>query len=93
MANSMKSAQIANFQEFRQQKDRLIADKQLQDLIMSRRIAHDGNPLLRQHIDNANIKKYGEDGIRLVKRSSAQKIDAAVALSMAASRCLYYNLG
>jgi len=93
MATGMKAAQIANFQAFSQQKDRLLADKQLQDLIMSRRISHDGNPLLRQHIDNANVKKYGHDGIRLVKRSTAQKIDAAVSLSMAASRCLYYNLG
>jgi hypothetical protein len=92
MAISMKNQQIANFKAFSQQKDRLLADKQLQDLIMSRRVAHDGNPLLRQHIDNANIKRYGEDGIRLVKRSTSQKIDAAVSLSMAASRVLYYNL-
>ena len=92
MATRLKSAQIANIQQFSQQKDRLLADKQLQDIIMSRRIAHDGNPVLRQHIDNADVKKYGEGGIRLVKRSTSQKIDAAVALSMAASRCLYYNL-
>jgi hypothetical protein len=92
-ANSMKQAQIANFQPFGQQKARLLADKQLQDLIMSRRVAHDGNPLLRQHIDNANVKKHGDDGIRLVKRSTSQKIDSAVALSMACNRILYYNLG
>jgi len=92
MATSMKTAQIANFQPFSQQSARLMADKQLQDVIMSRRIAHDGNPLLRQHIDNANVKKYGQDGIRIVKRSTAQKVDAAVALSMATSRILYYNL-
>jgi quinol monooxygenase YgiN len=89
----LQNEQIANFRQFPQQKDRLIADKGLQDLIMSRRIAHDNNPLLRQHIDNSNIKKRGEDGIRIVKRSSAQKVDAAVALSMAADRCMYFNLG
>jgi hypothetical protein len=93
MCTRLKAAQIANFQQFSQGKDRRLADKQLQDLIMSRRISHDGNPLLRQHIDNANIKKYSEDQKRLVKRSTSQKIDAAVSLSMAASRCLYYNLG
>jgi hypothetical protein len=92
-ANFMKQAQIANFQPFSQQKARLLADKQLQDLIMSRRVAHDGNPLLRQHIDNANVKKHGDDGIRLVKRSTSQKIDSAVALSMGCNRILYYNLG
>lgn len=93
MATRLREQGIANIKPFGQQRDRLLADKQLQTLIMSRRIAHDGNPLLRQHIDNANVKKGGEDGIRLVKRSTSQKIDAAVALSMATARCLYYNLG
>ncbi len=93
MATRLKNEQIALFKSFGQAKDRLQSDKQLQDLIMGRRIAHDGNPILASHIDNANIKKYGEDGIRLVKRSNSQKIDAAVALSMGASRALYYNIG
>jgi phage terminase large subunit-like protein len=92
MAMRLKSEGVANFKEFKQGIDRLKADKQLQDLIMGRRIAHDGNPLLRQHIDNANIKKGGQDGIRLVKRSTSLKIDAAVSLSMAANRILYYNV-
>lgn len=92
MCMRLKSEGIANVKEFKQSMDRLKSDKQLQDLITSRRIAHDGNPLLRQHIDNANIKKSGQDGIRLVKRANGLKIDAAVALSMAASRILYYNL-
>jgi hypothetical protein len=92
MAMRLKSAGIANFKEFKQGIDRLKSDKQLQDLIIGRRIAHDGNPLLRQHIDNANIKKAGQDGIRLIKRSASLKIDAAVCASMAASRILYYNL-
>lgn len=91
MATRLKNQGLANFKEFGQMKPRLMADKQLQDLIMSRRIMHDGNPLLRQHIDNANIKKHGEDGIRLIKRSTSLKIDAGVALSMACSRALYYN--
>jgi len=93
LASRLKKKQITNIKPFTQGLDRLKSDKQLQDLIMSRRLTHDGNPLLKQHIDNANIKKAGEDGIRLVKRSNSLKIDAAVALSMAASRCLYYNLG
>lgn len=92
MSTRLRNAQITAIKPFNQQKDRLLADKQLQDLIMARRIAHDGNPLLHQHIDNANIKKYGEDGIRIVKRSTSQKVDAAVALSMACSRILYFNL-
>jgi phage terminase large subunit-like protein len=93
MSTRLQNAQISAVKPFGQQGARLQSDKQLQQLIMSRRIAHDGNPLLRQHIDNANVKKQGQDGIRLVKRSTSQKIDAAVSLSMAASRVLYYNLG
>jgi hypothetical protein len=92
MATRLRKRGIANFKEFSQQKARLIADKQLQDLIMSRRILHDGNPALRQHIDNANVKKHGNEGIRIVKRSHSLKVDAAVALSMAASRIQYFNL-
>ena len=92
MATRLKKRGIANFREFNQSKDRLVADKQLQDLIMSRRIAHDGNPMLRQHIDNANIKKGGVDGVRIVKRSPSLKVDAAVALSMAASRAMYFTI-
>ncbi len=92
MSTRLRNAEITAIKPFSQQKDRLLADKQLQDLIMAKRIAHDGNPLLQQHIDNANIKKYGEDGIRIVKRSTSQKVDAAVALSMACSRILYYTL-
>lgn len=92
MAMRLRNASIGNSKEFGQAKARLVADKRLQTLIMSRRIAHDGNPMLRRHIDNANIKKYGEEGIRIIKRSTSQKVDAAVALSMAADRILYYNL-
>lgn len=83
---------IANTKAFSQASDRLVADKQLRDLIISRHISHDGNPLLAQHIDNANVVNHGKDGIRLVKRSPDKKIDSAVALSMATSRCLYFSL-
>jgi hypothetical protein len=83
---------IVNAKAFSQADERLVADKQLRDLIIGKRISHDGNPLLAQHIDNANVVNHGKDGIRLVKRSPAKKIDAAVALSMASQRCLYFNL-
>jgi phage terminase large subunit-like protein len=95
MAMRLNKLQFALFKEFKQGEDRLKADKGLQDLIINRHISHDRNPLLRQHIDNSNAKtEPGEKkGIRLVKRSEKHKIDAAVALSMATARCLYYNLG
>ena len=92
MATRLKSEGVAHFKRFNQGADRLIADKQLRDLITQKRIVHDGNPMLRQHLDNANAKNHGEAGIRLVKRSSGLKIDAAVSLAMAQNRINYYNV-
>ncbi len=80
-----------NAKVFGQQQPRLVADKDLQTAIMERRIAHDGNPLLRQHIDNADIRKSSE-GIRIVKRSQSLKVDAAVSLSMARARLNHFNV-
>lgn len=79
---------------FSQQKDREIADVRLQALIRERRLAHDGNHNeLRRHIGNAVLKSSGDlERGRLTKQHPARKIDAAVALSMAASECLRLNL-
>jgi len=72
---------------FPQGVQRLEADKGLLDAIVSRRIAHDGDAALRQHLANANRKVDGEGRrLRIVKRSYADKIDLAVALSMGAQR-------
>lgn len=79
--------------EFLQGAPRLVADKQLYDLIVGQRLAHDGDDALRQAITNADRKIDGEDRkIRIVKRADDLKIDPAVALSMAAARCLALNL-
>lgn len=92
MMTRIKKEAIANTKEFSQGAMRLKADKDLRDLIINKRIVHDGNPLLTDHIDNANVENHGEEGIRIVKRSQDKKVDAAVALAMATMRCQYYNL-
>lgn len=71
---------------FNQGAERLIADKGLYDLVCNRRIAHNGDPLLRQHIANANKKADPSGHVRIVKRSYSLKIDGAVDLSMACAR-------
>lgn len=91
MTMRLQKKEIALFKEFSQQKPRLLADKQLRDLIMARRISHDGNPLLREHIDNSYVKKK-EDTIRIEKRVPSLKVDGSVSLAMAANRILYFNL-
>jgi len=80
--------------DFPQGQQRLEADKQLLDIIMQRRLAHDGNQALRTHIDNADKKVDAETRkIRLIKRENQMKIDLAVALSMASYRCFKLPLG
>lgn len=93
-ATRLEQANIAWFAPFTQDAPRLIADKQLLDLILAKRIHHDGNDDLRQHIENANRKSDSRDKerLRIVKRSQDLKIDLAVALSMASAKCLELNL-
>ena len=88
----LKREGIAHVREFQQGGARLIADNQLLDVIAARRIAHSGDSVLRKHLDNANMKREAREGIRIVKRTESLKIDAAVALSMANARSLFYNL-
>lgn len=74
------------FKEFNQGQDRLVADKQLFDMVRDRTIEHSGEPDLAEHIQNANAKTEGDKALRIVKRGDNLKIDLAVALSMAAHR-------
>lgn len=76
---------------FSQQSDRLIADKGLLDLITARRVAQDGHPDLRAHIDNAD-RKVDADGSRFRLVQGRGKIDLAVCSSMGAAQCLELNL-
>jgi len=82
------------FEDFQQGQRRLLADKQLYDMIVHKGIRHDGNPDLRSHIQNCNAKtQKDEDGkLRLVKKSENRKIDLAVSLSMAVAENLRLNL-
>ena len=76
---------------FSQASDRLLADKQLLDVVLARRFAHDGNPDLRQHIDNAD-RKVDDSGSRFRIVKGRGKIDLAVCASMANARCLELNV-
>ncbi len=88
----LKGEGLAWIEEFTQTTERLIADKQLYDTILQRRITHRGEPDLREHLQNANSKADGER-LRIVKRAEALKIDLAVCLSMAVHRAYELNIG
>jgi hypothetical protein len=93
MMSGLHADGVAWCSEFGQQAERLEADKALFDLIIHKRLAHDGNTDLREHIDNANAKTDPlTRKTRLIKRSQSLKIDLAVCASMGAYKCLELNL-
>lgn len=64
-----------------------IAD--LQNCIREHKFIHDGNPLLRWAVNNAVIIKDRQDRWMYDKRSSAEKIDPIVALTMAYRQAMF----
>ncbi len=77
-------AKTMDARAFGQNSERLIADTALRRRIREGGLRHDGNPELREHFLNADIKPDAlATKLRMVKRSTDQKIDLAVAASMA----------
>ena len=74
-----------------QRPGRTIADKQLLDIVVSRKLAHNGDPILKQHVQNAAAKLEGDKKLRFVKRGKG-KVDALIAASMATFECLRLNV-
>ncbi len=70
------------FVEFPQTNARVAADQSLYTSIISRKLRHNGDLILREHILNAVVDETTR-GFRLDKEKTSNKIDAAVALSMA----------
>lgn len=93
-AGRMRRKGIAWFKPFDQGAKRAIADSAYRSRIRDRRIHHSGDPILREHVLNADAKKdtSGEKQIRLVKRAENMKIDLAVAHSMADYEAMRLNL-
>ncbi len=90
----LQRTDIAWFRSFSQGDERLKADSDLYKLIAERRIRHDGNLELREHVANANAKQSTteETRLRIVKKAESRKIDLVVCVSMAASECLRLSL-
>lgn len=79
--------------EFSQSGERSLSDKMLYDVILSRRLHHNGDPALTKHVLNAGAKSTGEaDKLRIVKVHPRKKIDGCVALSMALYRASQLSL-
>lgn len=74
-------------QEIPQTHARMVpASTQLYELITTKRLKHNGDPLFARHIKNAVAKQVaGMDGWRLSKGTSKKRMDGAIAAAMAAS--------
>jgi phage terminase large subunit-like protein len=94
MATDQEKDYVAHWREFSQGSERRQADVQLYQLIRAKQCTHDGtHHELTRHIAAANSKMAKDEETRLrIVKSTRGKIDACVALSMAAHRCLYLNL-
>ena len=93
VATDLNNANVAWFFEFSQGSRRLEADRQLLDLVLQRRLTHNGDSDLREHIQNSN-RKFDTDGrrLRIIQREDALKIDLSVCLSMACFEALRLNI-
>jgi len=65
------------------------AATELYGLVMSKRLEHDGDPLLAKHISNVVGRARGESGWRMTKlKNSRRKIDGAISVGMAVHEAL-----
>ena len=62
--------------------------KELMNLVLSKRLAHSGHPVLRWMMDNIAIRTDPAGNIKMDKSKSVEKIDGAVALVMALDRAI-----
>lgn len=57
--------------------------KELESLIISKKLVHDNNPILRWNIGNITIKRDANDNYRIDKAESRNKVDGAAATVLA----------
>jgi phage terminase large subunit-like protein len=94
VAQRLRGLSMAWVEPCDQSTERLIADSEFHKYALSGRLAHTGDPKLREHVLNARAKlqKDEDSTLRIVKKAPNRKIDLAVAASMAIKRVLYLNL-
>jgi phage terminase large subunit-like protein len=75
--------------EFPQNASRMApASEMLYELIVGRRLVHDGDPVMKEQMLAAVIAPTERGGWRISKRKSQERIDAAVSLAMCAERAV-----
>jgi phage terminase large subunit-like protein len=69
-------------------KDMSPPTKELMKLVLEKRIAHGGNPVLRWMMDNIYIRRDPAGNIKADKEKSTEKIDGAIAMIMGLDRAI-----
>ena len=69
-------------------KDMSPPTKELMKLVLEKKIAHGGHPVLRWNMDNIFIRQDPAGNIKADKEKSTEKIDGAVATIMALDRAI-----
>jgi phage terminase large subunit-like protein len=67
------------------------ASKDLMNLVLTQKIRHGNNPVLRWNVDNLVIEQDAAENIKPNKAKSTQRIDGAVAMIMAIDRAIKHN--
>lgn len=62
--------------------------KELMKLVLEKKIAHNGHPVLRWMIDNIYIRQDPANNIKIDKAKSTEKVDGAIALVMSLDRAI-----
>lgn len=66
--------------------------KELERLVLERKIVHNGHKVLRWNMDNVCVDTDAAGNMKPSKKNSTEKIDGAVALIMALSQAMIYNV-
>ena len=66
--------------------------KELEVLVLSEKIAHDGNPVLRWMFSNVQVERDNAGNIKCHKGKAVEKIDGIVATIMALGRAQVSSL-
>ena len=69
-------------------KDMSPPTKELMKLVLERKIAHGGHPVLRWMMDNIHIRTDPAGNIKADKEKSTEKIDGAIAAIMGLDRAI-----
>jgi len=72
-------------------KDMSPATKELMNIVLSGRLAHGGNPVLRWNADNMVVQQDPAGNIKPDKAKATQRIDGMVALIMALARAVIHR--